>query len=57
MGLMSDSFLIILGVVPEATRAWNPDSAPHMMTMQTNGHTVPETTGPPPAMKCVVAGI
>ena len=54
---MSDSRLIILGVVPEATRAWNPESAPHMITMQTNGQTEPGTTGPPPWMKGVVAGI
>ena len=33
------------------------DSAPHMITMHTNGQTVPGTTGPPPEMKGVVAGI
>ena len=31
--------------------------APHMMTMQTNGQTVPEITGPPPPRNGVVAGI
>ena len=54
---MSDSRSIILGVVPELTRAWNPDSAPHMITMHTNGQTVPGTTGPSPLMKGVAAGI
>ena len=38
---MSDSRLTIFGVVPDAIRAWKPDSAPHMMTMHTNGHTEP----------------
>ena len=54
---MSDSLLIILGVVPEAISAWNPERAPHIITMHTNGHTAPETTGPPPARNGVVAGI
>ncbi len=54
---MSDSLSIILGVVLELTRAWNPDSAPHMITMHTKGHTVPGTTGPSPPINGVVAGI
>jgi hypothetical protein len=49
--------LIIFGVVPEAIRAWKPDSAPHMITMLTNGHTAPETTGPPPERNGVVGGM
>ena len=28
-----DSLIIILGVVPELTREWNPDIAPHAMVM------------------------
>jgi len=57
MDRISDSLLIIFGVVPEAIRAWKPESAPHMMTIEMNGHTVPDTTGPPPDRKGVVAGI
>ncbi len=53
---MSLSLEIILGVVPEATSAWKPDSAPHMITMQTNGQTGPLITGPLPK-NGVVAGI
>ena len=54
---MSLSLLTIFGVVPEAIKAWNPDSAPHMITMHTKGQTEPGTTGPPPDMKGVVAGM
>ena len=32
---MSDSLSIIFGVVPDDTRAWNPEIAPHMMQMKT----------------------
>ena len=46
-----------LGVVPEEMSEWKPESAPHMITMQTNGQIAPGTTGPPPWMKGVVAGM
>ena len=49
-------FLYLMDLV-KAIKAWNPDRAPHMMTMHTNGQTVPELLGPPPAVKYVVAGI
>jgi hypothetical protein len=48
---------IIFGVVPEDTRAWNPEIAPHMMVMKTNGNTFPGTMGPPPATNSVTGGI
>ncbi len=40
------SFSIILGVVPDAIRAWNPESAPHAMVTNRNGNREPENTGP-----------
>ena len=40
----------ILGVVPEDTREWNPEMAPHMMMMNTNGKRGPGKMGPPPWM-------
>ncbi len=44
-----DSFWISFGVVPEATRAWNPDRAPQAMVMKTNGNSEPAATGPCPS--------
>ena len=38
---------IILGVVPDETRAWKPEIAPHMMQMKTNGKMPPWKVGPP----------
>jgi hypothetical protein len=54
MGVMSDSLLIILGVVPEAISEWNPDNAPHITTIEIKGQTAPDTTGPPPPRNGVV---
>ena len=48
MGRMSDSLSIIFGVVPEATRAWKPETAPHMMQMNRKGKIGPFMVGPPP---------
>ena len=42
------SFSIIFGVVPEAIRAWKPDSAPQAIVMNTNGNSAPAKTGPSP---------
>ena len=42
---------IILGVVPEPTREWNPEIAPQAMVMNTNGKSLPGMIGPPPWMK------
>ena len=44
-----DSLAIILGVVPEAMSAWNPDSAPQAIVMNTNGNSLPANTGPVPS--------
>ena len=44
-----DSFSIIFGVVPDATSAWNPDSAPQAIVMKTNGNSEPAKTGPVPS--------
>ncbi len=44
---MCDSLSIIFGVVPEETSAWNPEIAPHMMQMNTNGKMLPGNVGPP----------
>ena len=43
------SLAIIFGVVPEAMRAWKPDSAPQAMVMKTNGNSLPANTGPSPS--------
>ena len=51
------SFSIIFGVVPEAMRAWKPDTAPQAMVMNRNGNRVPDQAGPVPSMKRVIAGI
>ena len=40
----------ILGVVPEAMRAWNPDNAPQAIVMNTNGKSLPANTGPVPSI-------
>ena len=40
------SFSISFGVVPEAIRAWNPDSAPQAMVTNRNGNSAPGKTGP-----------
>ena len=50
MSRTCDSFWIILGVVPEAMSAWNPDSAPQAMVMKTNGNSAPAKTGPVPLL-------
>src|SRR5256712_11164976 len=40
---------IILGVVPEATSEWNPETAPHAIVMNANGNSFPANTGPSPS--------
>ena len=35
-----------MGVVPEAIRAWKPDSAPHAMVTNRNGNSEPVKAGP-----------
>jgi hypothetical protein len=52
----SDSLISIFGVVPEATRAWNPEIAPHAILMKQNGKIVPPNSGPVPFAKTVTAG-
>jgi hypothetical protein len=42
------SLPIILGVVPEAISAWNPDKAPQATVMNTKGNSFPANTGPVP---------
>ena len=54
---ISDSRLIIFGVVPEATSAWNPLTAPHAMVMNRNGKIAPGSTGPSPPGKWFTAFI
>ena len=51
------SFSSIFGVVPEATSAWKPDTAPQAMVMNRNGNRPPENTGPVPSTKRLTAGI
>src|SRR2546422_10130391 len=49
---------IIFGVVPEATSAWNPDTAPQAIVMKANGNSLPANTGPSPRLaNGVSAGI
>ena len=43
------SLATILGVVPEAISAWNPDRAPQAIVMNTNGNSFPANTGPVPS--------
>ncbi|CRH73648.1 Uncharacterised protein [Chlamydia trachomatis] len=50
IGRACDSRSIILGVVPEETSAWNPDTAPQAIVMNRNGNKLPENTGPVPSM-------
>src|SRR5467141_1456319 len=58
MSRASDSRAIILGVVPEATSAWNPEIAPHAIVMNANGNSFPAKTGPSPSVaKGVSAGM
>ena len=40
----------IFGVVPEAMRAWKPESAPQAMVMKRNGKSLPANTGPLPSV-------
>ncbi len=42
------SFWIIFGVVPDEISAWNPDSAPQAIVMNTKGKSEPANTGPCP---------
>src|SRR2546422_11700434 len=54
----SGSRAIILGVVPEATSEWNPETAPQAIVMNANGNSLPANTGPSPAVaNGVSAGI
>src|SRR2546421_5227851 len=54
----SDSRAIIFGVVPDATREWNPEIAPHAIVMNANGNSLPANTGPSPSVaNGVSAGI
>src|SRR6184192_301164 len=54
----SDSRAIILGVVPDATSEWNPDTAPQAIVMNANGNSLPANTGPSPSVaNGVSAGI
>ena len=53
----SASVAISLGVVPEAIRAWKPETAPQAMVMNRNGNNAPDQTGPEPSMNRVSAGI
>jgi hypothetical protein len=43
-----------LGVVPEEISAWNPDSAPQAIVMNTNGNSDPANTGPVPEVANLV---
>jgi hypothetical protein len=54
---MVDSRVIIFGVVPEAIKEWNPETAPQAMVMHTKGNTGPAKTRPLPSMNLVIAGI
>jgi len=47
----------ILGDVPLAISAWNPETAPQAMVMNANGKSLPANTGPLPSMNWVTAGI
>src|SRR5450756_2834438 len=51
------SFSSIFGVVPDAMRAWKPDTEPQAMVMKRNGNRLPAHTGPVPSMNLVTAGI
>ena len=47
----------IFGVVPDATKAWNPLMAPQAMVMKAKGKSFPANTGPVPSTNCVSAGM
>jgi len=53
----SASDAISFGVVPEAMRAWNPETAPQAMVMKRKGNSGPDHTGPLPSTNGVTAGI
>src|SRR5213083_89182 len=54
----SVSRAIILGVVPDATSEWDPDTAPQAIVMNANGNSLPANTGPSPSVaNGVSAGI
>jgi hypothetical protein len=44
-------------VVPLATSAWKPETAPHAIVMKANGNHLPANTGPVPSMNWVIGGI
>ncbi len=44
-------------MVPLETSAWNPETAPQAMVMNTNGNTLPLKSGPVPSTNFVIAGI
>ena len=44
------------GVVPLETSAWNPDTAPHAIVINTNGKSLPANIGPVPSTNLVKAG-
>src|SRR5947209_6451853 len=56
MGRTCVSLSIIFGVVPDATRAWKPEMAPHMMQMKTKGKMPPQGKVGPPFSKAVMTG-
>jgi hypothetical protein len=47
---------IIFGVVPDETRAWKPETEPHMMQMKTKGKMLPWNVGPPSAKTRLTVG-
>src|SRR5262249_61487141 len=53
---MSLSLSIILGVVPDDTSEWNPEIAPHMTQMKTNGNRLPLNVGPPERNVSLIGG-
>ena len=50
------SFVMSLGVVPEAISEWKPEMAPQAMVMKQNGKTLPAKIGPVPSVKRVKGG-
>ena len=52
MNRVSLSLLISFGVVPDATRAWNPEIAPQAIVTNRKGKSFPGMIGPPPSMYC-----
>ena len=57
MKRISLSRMTIFGVVPDAIRAWKPETAPQAMVMNRKGNSAPLNTGPVPSMNWVTAGI